>query len=156
MRYIYEGDADDDEPRGPTIINDESESLVDTIAAALMRGDTEYAYLRAQRFYSKAHAAGAEAARKSARDYEEEENRRNAEFGHGKVEFRTRDGLRAIDKLTLGRYDYYQRIWKRACKTETRGLMDESTPFSTIPVRTYEFRGERTDRGVPVYEEMAE
>ena len=155
MRHIYADD--EDESRGPIVISDDAESLVDTIASALMRGDTAYAYLRAQRAIDKADLDGQATAKKRARDYAEEENRRDAEFGHGKVEFRTRDGLKAIDKLELCRDGYYQPVWKRACRARERGfepITSEMALHEPIPVRTYEFRGEITRGGLPVYEEI--
>ena len=152
MRYIYPDNDINDE--GPTVVNEKTETLVHRIAAALMSNDTDRAMLLAHEFRCDCHQEGVDAARKEARDYAEEENRRAAEYGQGKVEFRTSDGLKCVDKLTLPRFDYYKHIWKRACKAETRVLTDESAKFTPIPVRTYEFRGEHTRQGLPVYEEV--
>jgi hypothetical protein len=157
MRYIY---SDDEEKPGHTVISDAAENLVDSIAASLMRGDTQYAYLRAQRLYDTAHEAGQQAARKQARDFAEEENRRDAEFGHGKAQFVTKDGLVSHDKLSIRSNEYYPCIWKRACDRDDHVLMDaaqlRSTMATAIQVRIYEFRGEITDRGLPIYREISE
>lgn len=153
MRYIYPDHTDIDE--GPTVISDEAEALVDGMASSFMRGNNDYAYIRAQNFWHKAFEAGVEKARKEMRDYEEEENRRAAEYGHGKAEFRTLDGGKFNDKLHLSSDSYYPHVWKRACRLKDRDILSAECQMNTpIQIRTYEFRGERTQRGLPVYEEM--
>ena len=153
MRFIYpENDINDE---GPTLISEKTETLVHRIAAALMIGHTDHAMMLAHEFRCDCHKEGQDAANKAAKDYAEEENRRAAAFGHGKVEFRTSDGLKCVDRLTLNEHDYYQPVWKRACRVEHKEVFDDSAvTFGAVPVRTYEFRGERTSTGLPVYEEV--
>jgi hypothetical protein len=155
MRYIY--DNPDEENQGPSIISDEAESLVDTIAAALMRGDTDYAYTRAQSAINKAGEKAREKAKQDAQNWAEQENRMRAEFAHGKAEFHTLDGLIAQDKIHLRRDEYYVPEWKRACRSPEHHLLSDlaATKMTPIPIRTYEFT--RIGRnGLPIYEERAD
>jgi len=154
MRIIY-SDIEAHDEDGATYINEATETVVDRIAAALMHGDTNRAYLLANDFYVKAKEEGDKAAKKQMKDWAEDENRRAAEFGHGKAEFRTKDGLICVDKLSLSQNQHYIPVWKRACRVKQVGLMDmnPTAAYEPIEVRTYEFEGERTRNGLPVYNE---
>jgi hypothetical protein len=154
MRYIYPKDDIHDE--GPTLISGNTENLVHRIAAALARNDLDHAFLLAHEFRCDSHQEGQDAANKRAREIAEEENRMRAQFDHGKVEFRTKDGLVATDKISLRRDQYYQHVWKRMCRKEMPDVITEQSldKYTPIEVRTYEFRGEITQSGLPVYHEV--
>lgn len=153
MRYIYNNP---DHEQGPSIISDDAESIVDSVAAAIARGDFDYAYTRAQDALNKSAERATDKARKHAQDMAEEENRMRAQFGHGKAEFRTLDGLVSHDKCEVRRDKYYMPIWKRACRArEDEFLSDKPLDkYTPVKIRTYEFRG-IAQNGLPIYEEVS-
>lgn len=149
MRHIYEGNGE------ITTISDEAENLVDSVAAALIGQHSHRAYLLAQAFQLRARDEGMEIERRNTKDWAERENRERAEFGRGKAEFRTLDGGTFHDDLSIERGRAYPRIWKRACRPEMVGCIQESmSPEQfAIQIRTYEFTG-ISRQGLPIYLEM--
>lgn len=134
-------------------LDPEDFTLVDRIAAALYRGDSEYARELVAEERGKWLFQG-------ARD--EAESRAIATKARMEFEkacdawFETKDGLRVKDKIGGSRC--VPLTWKRACQSRMPGIVDakfftSDAELGSIEVRTYEHQGYERD-GLPIYREI--
>jgi hypothetical protein len=127
----------------------EADVLVDTIAAALYRGDRPYAIELAEDYSKACEERGYDAAhndiRKAIDDLAEYE-------GEHQVWFHTKDGLRVLGRIAFS--NGWPREWKRPCCTRPSLAVDDvSACLKAVDVRTYHFMSRAQD-GKPVYVEL--
>jgi hypothetical protein len=122
--------------------------LRDRIAAALYRGDAQYACSLIElhnedierEIRSKVHSEMA-----AKRDREMQMTRQAT------VYFRTRDGLMVPDQIKAN--GEWPPVWHRPCEVPVSGIFCSGHDKTETEVRTYELSRHRADNGAPIYNE---
>lgn len=120
-------------------------NLVNRIAAASLREDWFFIEDVLSREIHHQRQAAVE-------DYKDYLRRLNQQYSRGHVIFETADGLRQTVEWPFNR----DPVLKRACrsKTSTSFSPNECT-CSSVAIRAYEYVGDDSDTGLPVYRELS-
>jgi len=132
---------------------------IDRLSVYCARSDYAAARIILAELHSKWIADAERNGRNGLKKELDDQNRMDANYGHGKVCFRTKDGLECEQKLS-DKIEYGGRDWPREIRRAERNEvgciinpmdLNASTP---IAIRRYLRRPEMTKRGLWVYEEQ--